>query len=126
MKRLLLADADPINSMVLETALSSEGYKVTRVQSLDSWNQTTRQKSFNLIVMDESFLSVSRHLFDLSKESFRAFEGTPIIVMTEYPELVEFRYKFPRKARFLLKPFQAEEMFGLIRQIFFDGAVAVA
>lgn len=126
MKKLLLADADPINSEVLRTALTGEGYRVTVVHNLDDWNSAANRKSFNLIIMDETFLSISRHLFDLPKEAFRAIENTPIIVMTEYPELVENRYRFPKKARFLLKPFNADEMFSMIRQIFFDGAVALA
>jgi len=126
MKKLLLADADPINSEVLQTALAGEGYRITVVHNLDDWNQIANKKSFNLIIMDETFLSISRHLFDLSKEAFRAFESTPIVVMTEYPELVENRYRFPQKARFLLKPFHADEMFSMIRQIFFEGAVALA
>ena len=126
MKKLLLADADPINSVVLQAALAGEGYHVTAVHSLDDWNYAAHGKPFNLIIMDETFLSISKHLFDLSKEAFKAFENTPIIVMTEYPELVENRYRFPRKARFLLKPFQADEMFHMVRQIFFDGAVALA
>lgn len=126
MKKLLLADSDPANSVVLQTALAGEGYRVTAVHNLDDWNQVVYAKSFNLIIMDETFLSISKHLFDLSKEAFRAFENTPIIVMTEYPELVEKRFRFPKKARFLLKPFHADEMFSMARQIFFDGAVALA
>ncbi len=126
MRKLLLADADSINSDVLETALEGEGYNVVRVQSAEEWNQIAHRKSFHLILMDESFLGISKHLFSLSKESFKAFEHTPMIVMTEYPELVERGYKFPKKARFLLKPFHADEMFGQIRQIFFEEAVAVA
>ena len=126
MKKLLLADADPINSEVLQTALTGEGYRVTVVHNLDDWNEVANTKSFNLMIMDETFLSISKHLFDLSKEAFKPFENTPIIIMTEYPELVENRYRFPRKAKFLLKPFQADEMFNMVRQIFFEGAVALA
>lgn len=126
MKKLLLADADPINTEALKAALIGEGYKVFSVGSLEQWNQMVHEKSFSLILMDESFLSMSKHLFSMSKEAFRPFENTPTIVMTEYPELVEYGYKFPRKSKFLLKPFQAEEMFNLIRQIFFEESVAVA
>ncbi|MBI4972048.1 MAG: hypothetical protein HZC17_09520 [Candidatus Omnitrophica bacterium] len=126
MKKLLLADADSLNSEVLQIALMGEGYRVTRVQSIESWNELSSKKPFHLIIMDESFLSLSKHLFELSKDAFRFFEKTPMIVMTEYPELVECRYRFPQKARFLLKPFQAGEMFSLVRQVFFEDALAVA
>lgn len=121
-----MADADPINSEVLEIALRGEGYLVRRVSSIEEWNEVVHRKAFHLIVMDESFLVLSRHLFSLSKDAFRAFERTPVIVITQYPEFVEHRYKFPIKARFLLAPFQAEEMFNLIRQVFFETQAMVA
>lgn len=123
MKRLLLADADHNHAQALEIAIQGEGYRVIRVHSPEEWDQVTDKKSFDLILMDESLHSISRYLFSLSKEAYKTFEKTPVIIMTEYPELAEFRHKFPQKARFLLKPFQAEEMFGLIRQIFFEETV---
>jgi len=126
MKKVLLADADPINIEVLGAALMGEGYRITSAGTLDQWNRIVHEKSFHLILMDESFLSISKHLFSLSKEAFQPFEKTPLIVMTEYPELAEYGYKFPKRAKFLLKPFQAGEMFSLIRQIFFEESVAVA
>ncbi|MBI4399034.1 MAG: hypothetical protein HY586_07890 [Candidatus Omnitrophica bacterium] len=120
MKKLLLADADSIHSEVLATALAGEGYLVFGARNTRAWSQAATRHKFHLILMDESFLGLSRHLFELSWEAFKPFEKIPLIVMTEYPELVERRYKFPQKANFLLKPFHADEMFGLIRQVFFE------
>ncbi len=120
MKRILLADLDPYNAQVLEMALLGESYHVTRVHTLEEWTSVLETKSFSLILMDESFLEISRELFALSKKAYKKLERTPSIIMTMYPEIMEHRHKFSLKAKFLLKPFQASEMFLMMKQVFFE------
>jgi len=120
MKRVLLADADRSNAEVLAMALKGEGYELLLAHSLEEWIEILDKKNMDLILLDESFLTISRLLFSLSKKAYKKLQKTSLVIMTLYPEIIEHRQKFPQKAKFLLKPFHADEMFMVIRQVFFE------
>jgi len=123
MRRLLAVDDEEVNLLVIEEALSEEGYEIdTAVDGLEALQRMATQR-YDLIVLDRMMPRLDGMGLLRKMKADPAWAGVPVIMQTAAASQTDVREGLEAGAHYYLtKPYEPQALVALVRNVLNDMA----